>query len=359
MSGGVLQRPRPAIAGFGACLVLGLVAVVNVVAEETAPSFPALRARVQGTVLSAPEAGTEGPPLVIGARYAGQLFVMTTVPNAAMPDTINAQFEHWLLASRASLLLDYARMKSEPDADRPYRGVPQSEIDAMLSRDREARNRAWRVGVAGGYEKEWAPVVAAYREVVADVAATLGPEDTSPDALGEVSLRVDRIARQKGLYKLLYEIRVDAADAASEMLRLVSGARGEKGVEGEVTDDGPTLLYACGSGVGATSASGKDARLSVRVHAWHRLSGAAFRAWAAVGHGAQDVDAERIVEAFRKLESEINAWVRSNPGATSGDVDRRLNELADAGGLVAMLAQYGIAPGAANASSPSGARTQD
>lgn len=355
----LLRRPNRVIATIGVCATLGAVGVVAAQAEGTAPSFASLRARVQGTVLSIPETTTEGPPLVIGARYAEQLFVMTTVPNAAMPNTIDANFQHWLLAARASLLLDYARMRSASDVSRPYRGVPQGEIDAMQLRDREAWERAQRVGAAGGYEQEWAPVVAAYRQVLDAVEAVLGPGDTAPNTLGEVSLRVDRIAREKGRYKLIYTVRVDPADAASEMLRLVSGAMGEKGVEGEVTDRGPTLLYACADPVDGATATEGTPHVSIRVHAWHRHSPAAFRAWATVGRGTADAEAESIVQTFRTLEVDINTWLHSNPRASSADVDRRLNEMANSVGLVSMLAQYGNAPAAGQGSSSSGSRIQD
>lgn len=317
-------------------------------------AFETLRERVRTTALPPPAAPGEGPPLFIGGRYGGRLFILTTIPDPLMPNTLDVNFDHWNLSARVSLLLDYARLRTEADAPRSYAGIPEQQRHDLQTREAESRARSLQVVEAGSYEEKWRPFLAAYRELVEAVDKVLPRTDTTPDRARDESLLIDRVARERGLHELVRELRFDAADVSSEIMRLLTAARGEQGATDVATDDGSNLLYACESDTpaktqdppdrGKTSESKPSPRpLSVRVHTWHRLAPVVFRAWTSAEKGPEDSKAVRIATQLRALQDEINSWARSHHEASSAAIDQALNRMAADRGLIRLLETYDAA----------------
>jgi hypothetical protein len=337
--------------------------------NESSGLFRQLESRVRTTPILKLEDPKFPPVLITGSRYGGQLIVGTTGIDPMMPNTLDVYFDGWNLVARASLLVQFARLETEPPTPRPYRGIPESEIKHLQLQDAEDRARIAQVVQAGGYANEWAAFVNAYREFVNAAARAMPTGDTSPSNAVKTYYAVSEIAKSHGLFEMVRQARVDPSDVASEMIRLRVAAQlaldpsgGGSGTE--------SLFYTCEaapSGMApdkqpTVASGGKPAseanRLTVRIHTWHRLAPAFAHAWAEGQEGARDVQAARIVRLFHDLEETVNHWARSHRDANSPALDRQLNQFATRSGLLKAIERYGgrgVSQGAASQTPVSGA----
>ena len=263
--------------------------------------------------------------LITGGRHGGVLIFDTDLHDAMNPKTLETYFADWNLAARASLLLSYSRLVTDSDKPRPYVGIPDEVRRSIIAYEAEDRTRIRQIVHSGGYMDSWRPFAIAYRKLVQSARATLPPGD-SPDGDTKTLSIVARLAREQGMFRLVRELPFDAADVTNEILRLLQRMRSVLGAPNGVSDRGPNLLYACGSDP-----------IAVRVHTWHSLAPAFFRAAEAADGTSADPQALLIMALFDGLSKDINAWVATHPAATTLARDSELNQMAKRRGLFSLL----------------------
>lgn len=316
---------------------------MNTQSTEMSVSFDSLRERIRTTRTAEWNGGDEGPPLFIGRRFGGQAVIVVATPDPFRPDTVNANFEHWVLTARASLLLQYAQFKTMPESPREYVGIEESARIALQVRASESRALIRQIVAAGGYDETWLPFAQAYREFENATDRALPKKDTSVDQVRDHALLIDRAARDKGLHRLVRELRIEPGDVANEILRLTTRPR-SKTVDATRGENDVRLLYACESGSPSEVPPGRERRLRVRVHTWHPLAPSLFKAWSAVEDESNDQRAQEIVALARDLDAKINGWAGVHPDADSIAIDTALNKIAVDCGLIGKLERFGGSP---------------
>lgn len=332
-----------AILGIAANETSARAESMNTQSTEMSVSFDSLRERIQTTRTAEWNGGDEGPPLFIGRRFGGQAVIIVATPDPFRPDTVNANFDHWVLTARASLLLQYAQFKTMPESPREYAGIEESARMALQARSSESRTLIRQIAAVGGYDDTWLPFAQAYREFETAMDRVLPKKDTSMDEVRDHALLIDRAARDNGLHRLVRELRVEPGDVANEILRLTTRPR-SKTVEATQGENEVRLLYACESGSPSEVPPGKERRLRVRVHTWHPLAPSFLKAWNAVEVKSNDHRAQEIVALARDLDAKINDWAGVHSDADSIAVDTALNRMAVECGLIGKLERFGGSP---------------
>jgi hypothetical protein len=263
--------------------------------------------------------------LITVRRIGGCLWAAAPLSDPADPRTLEKNFDGWNLTARVSLLLAYAEFVTEADKSCDYSGLPEQQMRALRSHAAVDRARIAQLAQAGGYARSWQPFIVAYRKWIKSADAILPHGDTAGDAR-EQQETLARRARELGMFQLVRELPIDPGDVASEMLRLVDNWRSSQGSPGEATDHGPNLLYVCDSG-----------DTTVRVHPWHSLAPAFFRAWDAVDKKRSDPQAQLIMAMFDGITKDIKKWTLAHRDADWGTRDRALNDMAKTRGLYSLL----------------------
>lgn len=305
-------------------IVLGLAGPRATASEgiDKAATYAVLRERIK----TEPVKGIEDPSfpvlLLTGRRHGGLLTIGVTLHDPDDPRTLEVNFADWVLSARASLLVGYARLVTEPDRPRPYSGLPADELKSTLGNEAARRREIAQIVRAGGYATSWTPFVEAYRRLIREAEPLIPPSETGHDDRAELRV-VGFLAKEQGVYALIRELPIDPGDVANEVLRLagewLAGAD-------ESSKAGLNLFYVC------------DAQASaVRVHTWHALAPEFFRAWDATDKKTGDARALLIMKGFDALGKEIRAWIGAHPEADSADRDRKLNDLAKSHGLYSLL----------------------
>ncbi len=291
--------------------------------------------------------------LIIGGRYGGRVLTSSITMDPLMPDTLEVYFDDWNLSARASLFLQYGRLKTASGERQRFAGIPDEDRRRLEAYYADERGRIAQVIESGGYDTAWRPFIARFLDFIREAERRLPPGDTTGEGTLSAYQAIGRLARQKGLYELVRQLPVDPSDVANEMLRLLAEARRNMGAPGDAAETDSSLLYSCvsisRSVVSTQSRSTASARgatrpkraLTVHVHTWHSLAPAFIRAWTAADKNLNDSQAKLIVEIFDGLTSEINSWAEAHPDADSTAVDRALNQVAANHGLIALLHEYG------------------
>ena len=265
------------------------------------------------------------PALVMGHRQGGILTFTVGFHDPMNPNILRDDFANWNLCARASLLLSYARLVTDSDKPRPYVGLPDKERRSLVAHDAEETARTRRMVHSGGYMDSWKPFAVAYRKLAESVEEIVPPGDTPPTDTKTAEL-IAGLAQQQGVFRLIRELPIDPADVTNEILRVLHESRISLGGASSVSDDGPNLLYACGGNP-----------LAVRVHPWHSLAPAFFRAAEAAAEKTTDPHALLIMTMFAGISDDINAWTATHPDATPAARDSKLNQLAKTRGLYSLL----------------------
>jgi hypothetical protein len=314
---------------------LGCLSFVLILAtmrsESAVDTYDTLRARIRTAPLLELSDPKFPAVLVIGSRFAGQLIFTTVTIDPLDPETLDDHFDEWNLSARASLLLDYARLMTEPDTPRPYAGIPERDRRDLQAWDAEARARIAQVARVGSYAADWRAFIRAYRKFLSVAEGVIPPGDTPDDGAFLVYKAVGQAARDQGLYRLIRELRIDPDDVTNEMFRLRTTSRAKLGGPSDASTDAAYLLYTCPS----------KSAVNVNVHTWHKLAPAFFQALAISGKHRNDPDATLIVTTFEGLGAAIKAWIAAHPDAGSADRDRELNQIAAKRGLISLLEHYG------------------
>jgi hypothetical protein len=273
-------------------------------------------------------------PFFGGDFYGGVFQFGATTPDPRRLESLIENFDYWDSTARASLLVDYARIKNAPSRSVRYEGISTLDAEQMRAREDNDRGRILSLVRAKGYAKSWNGFAKTYKrcgERAALGVSKYKAEHPKADVFELAQNVVDPIAIETGLHEAVERTRIVPEDVADEMLRIVRTHMAEAGLPEDTANLAPEqLFYGCEH----------QGRGTVNVLSWHPLAQAMY---SALDPGASNPQAAEIRTAFDQLTDEFAAWLNDNLESDNFARDRKIRELGIRMGIFEHVKAYAAA----------------